>query len=155
MPAVSAMPGYRVATEKAKTASAATPMIPTSTGAAKALGEVLPELKGKLDGSAIRVPTPNVSAVDLTFIAEKSVTADQVNEIMREACQGYMGMVMAYDPEPKVSIDFNHTPFSSIFAPDQTKVVGRSVRVLAWYDNEWGFSCRMADVAGVMGRLLQ
>lgn len=133
--------------------SAAMAMVPTSTGAAKALGEVLPELKGKLDGSAIRVPTPNVSAVDLTFIAEKSVTADQVNEIVREACAGYMGMVMAYDPEPKVSIDFNHTPQSSIFAPDQTKVVGRSVRVLAWYDNEWGFSCRMADVAGVMGRL--
>lgn len=135
--------------------SAAMAMVPTSTGAAKALGEVLPELKGKLDGSAIRVPTPNVSAVDLTFIAEKSVTAEQVNEIVREACAGYMGMVMAYDPEPKVSIDFNHTPQSSIFAPDQTKVVGRSVRVLAWYDNEWGFSCRMADVAGVMGRLAQ
>jgi glyceraldehyde 3-phosphate dehydrogenase len=101
------------------------------------------------------VPTPNVSAVDLTFIAEKSVTKDEVNQIVREACAGYMGMVMAYDPEPKVSIDFNHTPYSSIFAPDQTKVVGRSVRVLAWYDNEWGFSCRMADVAGVMGRLLQ
>jgi glyceraldehyde 3-phosphate dehydrogenase len=135
--------------------SAAMAMIPTSTGAAKALGEVLPELKGKLDGSAIRVPTPNVSAVDLTFIAEKSVTAAEVNEIVREACAGYMGMVMAYDPEPKVSIDFNHTPQSSIFAPDQTRVVGRSVRVLAWYDNEWGFSCRMADVAGVMGRLMQ
>ncbi len=133
--------------------AAAMAMIPTSTGAAKALGEVLPELKGKLDGSAIRVPTPNVSAVDLTFIAAKSVTADEVNEIVREAAAGYMGMVMAYDPEPKVSIDFNHTPQSSIFAPDQTKVVGRSVRVLAWYDNEWGFSCRMADVAGAMGRL--
>jgi len=135
--------------------SAAMAMIPTSTGAAKALGEVLPELKGKLDGSSVRVPTPNVSAVDLTFIAQKSVTVAEVNEIVREACAGYMGMVMSYDPEPKVSIDFNHTPFSSIFAPDQTKVVGRSVRVLAWYDNEWGFSCRMADVAGVMGRLLQ
>jgi glyceraldehyde 3-phosphate dehydrogenase len=135
--------------------AAAMAMIPTSTGAAKALGEVLPELKGKLDGSAIRVPTPNVSAVDLTFIAAKSVTAEEVNQIVREACAGYMGMVMAYDPEPKVSIDFNHTPQSSIFAPDQTKVVGRSVRVLAWYDNEWGFSCRMADVAGVMGRLAQ
>jgi len=134
--------------------AAAMAMIPTSTGAAKALGEVLPELKGKLDGSAIRVPTPNVSAVDLTFIAAKSVTVNEVNEIVRAAAAGYMGMVMAYDPEPKVSIDFNHTTHSSIFAPDQTKVVGRSVRVLAWYDNEWGFSCRMADVAGVMGRLL-
>lgn len=136
--------------------AAAMAMIPTSTGAAKALGEVLPELAGKLDGSAIRVPTPNVSAVDLTFVAGKSVTAHDVNEIVREAAAGYMGMVLAYDPEPKVSIDFNHTPQSCIFAPDQTKVVGgRTVRVLAWYDNEWGFSCRMADVAGVMGRLLQ
>ena len=136
--------------------AAAMAMIPTSTGAAKAIGEVLPELMGKLDGSAIRVPTPNVSAVDLTFVAGKSVTVQDVNEIVREAAAGYMGMVLAYDPEPKVSIDFNHTPHSSIFAPDQTKVVGgRTVRVLAWYDNEWGFSCRMADVAGVMGRLLQ
>ena len=136
--------------------AAALAMIPTSTGAAKALGEVLPELKGKLDGSAIRVPTPNVSAVDLTFVASKDVTVHDVNEIVREAAAGYMGMVLAYDPEPKVSIDFNHTNHSSIFAPDQTKVVGgRTVRVLAWYDNEWGFSCRMADVAGAMGRLLQ
>ncbi len=135
--------------------AAAMAMIPTSTGAAKALGEVLPELAGKLDGTAIRVPTPNVSAVDLTFVAGKSVSVADVNEIVREAAAGYMGMVLAYDPEPKVSIDFNHTPHSSIFAPDQTKVVGgRTVRVLAWYDNEWGFSCRMADVAGVMGRLL-
>ena len=134
--------------------AAAMAMIPTSTGAAKAIGEVLPELAGRLDGSAIRVPTPNVSAVDLTFRAGKSVTVAEVNEIVREAAQGYMGMVLNYDPEPKVSIDFNHTHYSSIFAPDQTKVVGRTVRVLAWYDNEWGFSCRMADVAGVMGRLL-
>ncbi|MGO4854474.1 type I glyceraldehyde-3-phosphate dehydrogenase [Phaeovulum sp. W22_SRMD_FR3] len=135
--------------------AAAMAMIPTSTGAAKALGEVLPELAGRLDGTALRVPTPNVSAVDLTFVAGKSVTVAEVNEIVREAAQGYMGMVMSYDPEPKVSIDFNHTPYSSIFAPDQTKVVGgRTVRVLAWYDNEWGFSCRMADVAGTMGRLL-
>ena len=134
--------------------AAAMAMIPTSTGAGKAIGEVLPELAGRLDGSAIRVPTPNVSAVDLTFRAGKSVTVAEVNEIVREAAQGYMGMVLSYDPEPKVSVDFNHTPHSSIFAPDQTKVVGRTVRVLAWYDNEWGFSCRMADVAGVMGRLL-
>jgi glyceraldehyde 3-phosphate dehydrogenase len=134
--------------------AAAMAMIPTSTGAAAALGEVLPELAGRLDGTAMRVPTPNVSAVDLTFIARKSVTAAQVNEIVREAAAGYMGMVMAYDPEPKVSVDFNHTPHSCIFAPDQTKVVGNCVRVLAWYDNEWAFSCRMADVAGAMGRLL-
>ncbi len=135
--------------------AAAMAMIPTSTGAGKAIGEVLPELAGKLDGSAIRVPTPNVSAVDLTFVAGKSVTVEEVNEIIREASLGKMSAVLAYDPEPKVSIDFNHTPQSCIFAPDQTKVVGgRTVRVLAWYDNEWGFSCRMADVAAAMGRLL-
>jgi glyceraldehyde 3-phosphate dehydrogenase len=135
--------------------AAAMSMIPTSTGAAKALGEVLPELNGKLDGSAIRVPTPNVSAVDLTFYAGKDVTKDDINEIMREAVAGPMSKVMAYDPEPKVSIDFTKTEESSIFAPDQTKVMGkRLVRVLAWYDNEWGFSCRMADVATAMGRNL-
>ena len=135
--------------------AAAMAMIPTSTGAAKALGEVLPELAGKLDGTAIRVPTPNVSAVDLTFIAGKDVTVKDVNEIMQAAAAGSMGAVLSYDPEPKVSIDFNHTTYSSIFAPDQTKVTGtRLVRVLAWYDNEWGFSSRMADVAGAMGRLI-
>lgn len=134
--------------------AAALSMIPTSTGAAKAIGNVLPELAGKLDGTSMRVPTPNVSAVDLTFLASKDVTVKDVNEIVEEAAAGYMGMVLSYDPEPKVSIDFNHTTQSSIFAPDQTRVVGkRMVRVLAWYDNEWGFSCRMADVAGVMGRL--
>ena len=135
--------------------AAAMAMIPTTTGAGKAIGEVLPELAGRLEGSAIRVPTPNVSAVDLTFRAGRSVTVQEINAIVREAAQGDMRMVLSYDPEPKVSIDFNHTPYSSIFAPDQTRVVGRMVRVLAWYDNEWGFSCRMADVAGVMGRLLQ
>ncbi len=135
--------------------AAAMAMIPTSTGAAKALKEVLPDLDGRLDGTALRVPTPNVSAVDLTFEAGRDVTAEDVNEIVREAAAGHMGAVLSYDPEPKVSIDFNHTTHSSIFAPDQTKVVGgRTVRVLAWYDNEWGFSCRMADVAGAMGRLI-
>ena len=135
--------------------AAAMAMIPTSTGAAKALKEVLPELEGRLDGTAMRVPTPNVSCVDLTFEAGKDVTVADVNEIVREAAAGHMGHVLGYDPEPKVSIDFNHTSHSSIFAPDQTKVVGgRTVRVLAWYDNEWGFSCRMADVAAAMGRLL-
>jgi glyceraldehyde-3-phosphate dehydrogenase, type I len=133
--------------------AAAMAMIPTSTGAAKAISEVLPELAGKLDGSAIRVPTPNVSAVDLTFQASKDVTVADVNEIVREAAEGHMRAVLGYDPEPKVSIDFNHTVQSSIFAPDQTKVIGRTVRVLAWYDNEWGFSARMADVATAMGRL--
>jgi len=134
--------------------AAAMAMIPTSTGAAKALGEVLPNLKGRLDGTAMRVPTLNVSAVDLTFEAARDVSVEEVNEMVREACAGHMGMVMSYDPEPKVSIDFNHTVQSSIFAPEQTKVVGgRTVRVLAWYDNEWGFSARMADVAAAMGRL--
>ena len=134
--------------------AAAMSMIPTSTGAAKALGEVLPELKGKLDGSSIRVPTPNVSAVDLTFVANRDVTEDEVNEVVRQASQGQMGKVLAYDPEPKVSVDFTHTEHSSIFAPDQTKVIGkRLVRVLSWYDNEWAFSVRMADLAAAMGRL--
>ena len=129
-------------------------MIPTSTGAAKALGEVLPNLAGKLDGSAMRVPTPNVSAVDLTFQAGRGVTVEEVNATMEKAALGHMGHVLAYDPALKVSVDFNHTEHSSIFAPDQTKVVqGRTVRVLAWYDNEWAFSVRMADVAVAMGRL--
>jgi len=134
--------------------AAAMAMIPTSTGAAKAIGEVIPALNGKLDGTALRVPTPNVSAVDLTFVASKDVTVADVNAVVAEAAAGHMGHVLSYDPEPKVSIDFNHTTHSSIFAPDQTKVVGRQVRVLAWYDNEWGFSCRMADVATAMGRLI-
>ena len=129
-------------------------MIPTSTGAAKALKEVLPELEGKLDGSAMRVPTPNVSAVDLTFVAGRDVTVDEINAAMKAASEGPMKGVLGYDPEPKVSIDFNHTEESSIFAPDQTKVIGRTVRVLSWYDNEWGFSCRMADVAAAMGKFL-
>ena len=134
--------------------AAALSMVPTSTGAARAISLVLPELKGRLEGSAIRVPTPNVSAVDLTFVASKDVTVEDVNEVVREAAAGPMGRVLGYDPEPKVSVDFNHTTQSSIFAPDQTKVIGgRTVRVLAWYDNEWGFSCRMADVAEAMGRL--
>ncbi|MBI6628992.1 type I glyceraldehyde-3-phosphate dehydrogenase [Pontibaca salina] len=134
--------------------AAAMSMIPTSTGAAKALGEVLPNLKGRLDGSAIRVPTPNVSAVDLTFRAGRDVTVEEINAAVADAVKGPMGRVMAYDPVPKVSVDFNHTDESSIFAPDQTRVVdGRLVRVLAWYDNEWGFSVRMADLAVAMGRL--
>jgi len=135
--------------------AAAMSMIPTSTGAAKALGEVLPNLKGKLDGSAIRVPTPNVSAVDLTFEASRDVTVEEVNATILAASKTEMGRVLSYDPEPKVSVDFNHTDYSCIFAPDQTKVMGgRTVRVLAWYDNEWGFSVRMADVAVAMGTLV-
>ncbi|WP_340251703.1 type I glyceraldehyde-3-phosphate dehydrogenase [Roseobacter sp. HKCC-CH-9208] len=135
--------------------AAAMAMIPTSTGAAKALKEVLPELEGRLDGTAMRVPTPNVSCVDLTFEAGRDTSVEEVNQIMRDAAEGHMRSVLAYDPEPKVSIDFNHTTHSSIFAPDQTKVIGgRTVRVLAWYDNEWGFSARMADVSAAMGRLI-
>ncbi len=134
--------------------AAAMAIIPTSTGAAKALGEVMPVMKGRLDGTAMRVPTPNVSAVDLTFTASRDVTVEEVNAAAKAAAEGPMGRVFAYDPEQKVSIDFNHTEHSSIFAPDQTIVVaGRTVRVLAWYDNEWAFSVRMADVAVAMGKL--
>ncbi len=134
--------------------AAAMSMIPTSTGAAKALGEVLPNLKGRLDGSAIRVPTPNVSAVDLTFRAGKDVTVEEINEAIKAASEGAMKGVLGYEPAPLVSTDFNHSSESSIFAPDQTRIVGdRLVRVLSWYDNEWGFSVRMADVAVAMGKL--
>lgn len=135
--------------------AAAMAIIPTSTGAAKALGEVMPELKGRLDGTAMRVPTPNVSAVDLTFTASRDVTVEEINLAAKTAAEGNMSRVFAYDPEQKVSIDFNHTEHSSIFAPDQTIVVaGRTVRVLSWYDNEWAFSTRMADVAVAMGNLV-
>ena len=134
--------------------AAAMAMIPTSTGAAKALGEVLPNLKGKLDGTAMRVPTPNVSAVDLTFEAKRQVTVQEVNAALKAATLGPIGRVMAFDEEKKVSIDFNHTEQSCIIAADQTKVIdGRTVRVLAWYDNEWAFSVRMADMAVAMGQL--
>ena len=134
--------------------AAAMAIIPTSTGAAKALGEVLPNLAGKLDGTAMRVPTPNVSAVDLTFEAPRDVTVEEVNDALQTAANGSMSRVMGYDAEAKVSIDFNHTEQSCIVAPEQTKVVGgRTVRVLAWYDNEWAFSARMADVAVDMGHL--
>ena len=134
--------------------AAALSMIPTSTGAAKAIGAVIPDLEGKLDGSAIRVPTPNVSAVDLTFIAQKITSIDEVNSVVKAASLTPLGRIVSYDAEPKVSIDFNHSSFSSIFAPDQTKVVGKKlVRILAWYDNEWGFSCRMVDIAKIMGTI--
>jgi glyceraldehyde 3-phosphate dehydrogenase len=135
--------------------AAAMSMIPTSTGAAKAVGLVLPELAGKLDGSAIRVPTPNVSCVDLTFNAARDTTAEEVNAAIKAVAETTMKGVLDYDPEPKVSIDFNHDTHSSNFAPAQTKVLaGRLVRVLSWYDNEWGFSCRMADTAIAMGKLI-
>ncbi|WP_212523463.1 type I glyceraldehyde-3-phosphate dehydrogenase [Actibacterium sp. MT2.3-13A] len=133
--------------------AAALSLIPTSTGAAKAIGEVLPELNGRLDGSAIRVPTPNVSAVDLTFKPSRSVTAEEINALMAEAADGAMKGIVSYETEPKVSVDYNHDSHSCNFAADQTKVLNGLVRVLAWYDNEWGFSCRMADNAVHMGGL--
>ncbi|MDG2096745.1 MAG: type I glyceraldehyde-3-phosphate dehydrogenase [Paracoccaceae bacterium] len=134
--------------------AAALSIIPTSTGAAKAIGEVLPELSGKLDGSALRVPTPNVSAVDLTFTANVDTSVREVNEIIAQAAGSSMQNIISYETEPKVSIDFNHESYSANFAPDQTKVIqDRLVRVLAWYDNEWGFSCRMIDNALLMGSL--
>jgi glyceraldehyde 3-phosphate dehydrogenase len=134
--------------------AAALSMIPTSTGAAKAVGLVLPELKGKLDGSSIRVPTPNVSVVDLKFVASRTTTAEEVNEIIKRAAEQQLKGILGYTDSPNVSIDFNHDPHSSIFHLDQTKVMeGNFVRVLSWYDNEWGFSNRMADTAVVMGKL--
>ena len=135
--------------------AAALSMIPTSTGAAKALGLVLPELAGKLDGSSIRVPTANVSVVDLTFAPGRDVTADEINEAMRVASEGPLRGVLAVEDAPLVSIDFNHVAASATFANPQTQVIeGKFARVLAWYDNEWGFSTRMADTALAMGKLL-
>ncbi|MDU8912689.1 type I glyceraldehyde-3-phosphate dehydrogenase [Aestuariicoccus sp. MJ-SS9] len=136
--------------------AAAMSMIPTSTGAAKAVGLVLPELNGKLDGVAIRVPTPNVSVVDLTFEAARATSADEINDAIRKAAaaaplKGILGVTDA----KLVSMDFNHDPHSSVFATDQTKVMdGTMCRILTWYDNEWGFSNRMADTAVAMGKLI-
>ncbi|MCL7407993.1 type I glyceraldehyde-3-phosphate dehydrogenase [Marivivens donghaensis] len=135
--------------------AAAMSMIPTSTGAAKAVGLVLPELNGKLDGVAIRVPTPNVSVVDLTFEAARTTTVAEINEAIIEASNGGLKGILGYTSVPNVSIDFNHDPHSSTFALDQTKVMdGTMVRILTWYDNEWGFSNRMADTAVAMGKLI-
>jgi glyceraldehyde 3-phosphate dehydrogenase len=135
--------------------AAALSMIPTSTGAAKAVGLVLPELKGKLDGSAIRVPTPNVSVVDLKFVPSRNVTKEEVNAAVKAAAEGELKGILAYTEEPLVSIDFNHDSHSSSFSGDQTKVMdGNLVRILTWYDNEWGFSNRMADTAVAMGKLI-
>ena len=135
--------------------AAALSMIPTSTGAAKAVGLVLPELNGKLDGVAIRVPTPNVSVVDLTFEASRATTAEEINAAIIAAADGPLKGVLGYTALPMVSSDFNHDPHSSIFHLDQTKVLdGTMVRILSWYDNEWGFSNRMADTAVAMGKLL-
>jgi glyceraldehyde 3-phosphate dehydrogenase len=135
---------------------AALSMIPTTTGAARAVGLVLPELKGKLDGSAIRVPTPNVSVVDFKFVAARKTTVDEVNAAIKAAsAEGPLKDIIGFTAQPNVSSDFNHDSRSSVFHLDQTKVIdGDFVRVLSWYDNEWGFSNRMADTAAAMGELL-
>jgi glyceraldehyde 3-phosphate dehydrogenase len=135
--------------------AAAMSMIPTSTGAAKAIGPVMPELAGKLDGVSIRVPTPNVSVIDLKIIAQRKTTKEEINEAMKRASEQQLKGILGYTNSPNVSIDFNHDPHSSTFHMDQTKVQnGTFVRVMSWYDNEWGFSNRMADTAVAMGKLL-
>ncbi|MBS0296686.1 MAG: type I glyceraldehyde-3-phosphate dehydrogenase [Proteobacteria bacterium] len=135
--------------------AAAVSMIPTSTGAAKAVGLVLPELKGKLDGSSIRVPTPNVSVVDLKIVPGRDVTKDEINAAMTEAANGYLKGVLAVTNDPIVSIDINHIAASSTFALPQTQVIeGKLARILTWYDNEWGFSTRMADTALHMAKFI-
>jgi glyceraldehyde 3-phosphate dehydrogenase (phosphorylating) len=135
--------------------AAALSMIPTSTGAAKAVGLVLPELNGKLDGISVRVPTPNVSLVDLKFLAKKKTTPAEINAAIIAAADGPMKGVLGYTDQPNVSIDFVHDPRSSIFHLDQTKVMdGNFVSIMTWYDNEWGFSTRMADTALVMAKLI-
>jgi glyceraldehyde 3-phosphate dehydrogenase len=135
--------------------AAALSMIPTSTGAAKAVGLVLPELNGKLDGVSIRVPVPNVSVVDLKFVAKRTTTKDEINGAVRRAAEQQLKGILGFTDQPNVSIDFNHDPRSSIFHMDQTKVIERNlVRVMSWYDNEWGFSNRMADTAVAMGKLM-
>jgi glyceraldehyde 3-phosphate dehydrogenase len=135
--------------------AAALSSIPTSTGAAKAIGLVIPELKGKLDGSSIRVPTPNVSLIDLKFVAKRATTIDEINAAMRAAAAGPLKGVLAITDQPNVSHDFNHDPHSATFHLDQTKVIdGTFVRVMAWYDNEWGFSNRMADMTAYFAKFL-
>ena len=135
--------------------AAAMSMIPTTTGAAKAVGLVLPELVGKLDGAAVRVPTPNVSLIDLVFTPGKATSAEEINAAVKAAADGPLKGVLGYDDIPLVSIDYNHDPRSSIVAVDKTKVIDEKlVRVMTWYDNEWGFACRMLDTAVAMGRLI-
>src|SRR3954463_12451859 len=135
--------------------AAALNMIPTSTGAAKAVGLVLPELAGKLDGISIRVPTPNVSVVDLKFIAKRPTSKDEINGAIKRAAEQQLKGILGFTDQPNVSGDFNHDPHSSVFHMDQTKVMdGTLVRVMSWYDNEWGFSNRMADTAVAMGKLV-
>jgi glyceraldehyde 3-phosphate dehydrogenase len=136
--------------------AAALSMIPTTTGAAKAVGLVLPELKGKLDGSAIRVPTPNVSVVDLKFVAKRATTKEEINAAIKAAAEGGpLKGILGYTERPNVSIDFNHDARSSVFHMDQTKVIdGTFVRILSWYDNEWGFSNRMGDTTVALAKLI-
>ncbi|MEZ5844129.1 MAG: type I glyceraldehyde-3-phosphate dehydrogenase [Hyphomicrobiaceae bacterium] len=135
--------------------AAAMSMIPTSTGAAAAVGLVLPELKGKLDGTAIRVPTPNVSVVDLKFIPGRETAVDEINAAMKAAAGGPLKGILSVNDAPLVSIDFNHSPYSSNFDLTQTQIVdGKLARILTWYDNEWGFSNRMADTAVAMAKLM-
>ncbi|TMJ34133.1 MAG: type I glyceraldehyde-3-phosphate dehydrogenase [Alphaproteobacteria bacterium] len=135
--------------------AAAINMIPTSTGAAKAVGSVLPELAGKLDGVAIRVPTPNVSVIDFKFVAKRATTKEEINSAVKRAAEQQLKGILGYTEVPNVSSDFNHDAHSSVFAMDQTKVMdGTLVRVMAWYDNEWGFSNRMVDTAVAMGKLI-
>jgi len=135
--------------------AAAINMIPTSTGAAKAVGSVLPELAGKLDGVAIRVPTPNVSVIDFKFVAKRATTKEEINSAVKRAAEQQLKGILGYTEVPNVSSDFNHDAHSSVFAMDQTKVMdGTLVRVMSWYDNEWGFSNRMVDTAVAMGKLI-
>ena len=135
--------------------AAALSMIPTSTGAAKAVGLVLPELAGKLDGVSIRVPVPNVSVIDFKFVAKRATSKDEVNGAIKRAAEQQLKGILGYTTAPNVSIDFNHDPHSSVLHMDQTKVMdGTLVRVMSWYDNEWGFSNRMADTAVAMGKLI-
>ena len=135
--------------------AAALSMIPTSTGAAKAVGLVMPELKGKLDGMSIRVPTPNVSVVDLKFLAKRDTSVEEINAAIKTAADGPLKGILGYTFEKLVSHDFNHDPHSSVFHMDQTKVMdGTFVSILSWYDNEWGFSNRMSDTAVAMGKLI-
>ncbi|AXI48976.1 type I glyceraldehyde-3-phosphate dehydrogenase [Sulfitobacter sp. SK012] len=136
--------------------AAALSMVPTSTGAATAISLVIPHMKGRLEGSAVRVPTANVSLVDLSFMPSNAATIEAVNAAMQAASNGPMGQVLSFEADPLVSVDFNHDPHSSCFAPAQTKVTeGGMVRVVSWYDNEWGFSNRMNDTARLMGQLMQ
>ncbi len=133
--------------------AAALSMIPTKTGAAAAIGLVIPELSGKLDGYAVRVPTPNVSLIDLTIELEKPATAEEINEVMKKASKGHLKGILAYTEELLVSIDYNHCPYSAVFDGTQTRVIDKTLaKVVAWYDNEWGFSNRMLDVAKILGQ---